>query len=76
MAWMEQIVSLVRDYLHAEAGAGYPLLRQIPSTRATACLDYLDSIPPAERGNYWTRALGLPRWALCLRRLRSRRFSN
>jgi len=29
---MEQIVSLVRDYMHAEADAGYPLLRQIPST--------------------------------------------
>ena len=46
---MEQIVSLVRDYLHAEADAGYPLLRQIPSTRATACFDYLESISPAER---------------------------
>src|SRR5437588_3669746 len=30
---MEQIVSLVRDYMQAEADAGYPLLRQIPSTR-------------------------------------------
>jgi hypothetical protein len=46
---MEQIVSLVRDCMHAEADAGYPLLRQIPSTRATACFDYLDSISPAER---------------------------
>ena len=46
---MEQIVSLVRDYMHAEADAGYPLLRQIPSTRATACFDYLESISPAER---------------------------
>src|SRR5690242_17819382 len=46
---MEQIVSLVRDYMHAEAGAGYPLLRRIPSTRATICLDYLESISPAER---------------------------
>ena len=46
---MEQVVSLVRDCMHAEADAGYPLLRQIPSTRATACFDYLDSISPAER---------------------------
>jgi len=46
---MEQIVSLVRDYTHAEADAGYPLLRQIPSTRATASFDYLESISPAER---------------------------
>ena len=46
---MEQIVSLVRDYTHAEADAGYPLLRQIPSTRATACFDYLESISPAEQ---------------------------
>src|SRR5215813_1104780 len=46
---MEQIVSLVRDYMHAEADASYPLLRQIPSTRATACFDYLESISPAER---------------------------
>ena len=46
---MEQIVSLVRDYMHAEADAGYPLLRQIPSTRATACFDYLESISLAER---------------------------
>lgn len=46
---MEQIVSLVRDYMHAEADAGYPLLRQVPSTRATACFDYLESISPAER---------------------------
>ena len=46
---MEQIVSLVRDYMHAEADAGYPLLRRIPSTRATVCLDYLESISPAER---------------------------
>jgi hypothetical protein len=46
---MEQIFSLVRDYMHAEADGGYPLLRQIPSTRATACFDYLESISPAER---------------------------
>jgi hypothetical protein len=46
---MEQIVSLVRDYMHGEADADYPLLRQIPSTRATVCLDYLESISPAER---------------------------
>src|SRR5271165_2587779 len=46
---MEQIVALVRDYMHAEADAGYPLLRQIPSTRATACFDYLESTSSAER---------------------------
>jgi len=46
---MEQIVSLVRDYLHVEADAGYPLLRQIPSTRSTVNFDYLESITPAER---------------------------
>jgi len=46
---MEQIVSLVRDYMHAEAYAGYPLLRQIPSTRATVCFDYLESISLGER---------------------------
>ena len=46
---MEQIVSLVRDYMHAEADAGYPLLRQIPSTRSTVYFDYFESISPAER---------------------------
>src|SRR5579862_7614923 len=46
---MELFVSLVRDYMHAEADAGYPLLRQIPSTRSTVCFDYLESISPAER---------------------------
>jgi hypothetical protein len=49
MAEMEQIVSLIRDHMHAEADAGYPLLRRIPSTYATACFDYLESISPAER---------------------------
>jgi hypothetical protein len=46
---MEHIASLVRDYLRAETDAGYPLLRHVPSTRATACFDYLESISPAER---------------------------
>jgi hypothetical protein len=46
---MEHIVSLICDHMHAEADAGYPLLRRIPSTHATACFDYLESIPPAER---------------------------
>lgn len=46
---MEQIVSVVRDYMHAEADAGYPLLRRIPSTHATACFDYLETISPSER---------------------------
>jgi hypothetical protein len=46
---MEQIVSLVRDYMHAEAEAGYPLLRRIPSTHATFCFDYLENISPHER---------------------------
>ena len=49
MAEMEQIVSWVHDHMHAEADAGYPLLRRIPSTHATACFDYLESISPAER---------------------------
>lgn len=48
---MEQIVSMVRDYMHAEAeaDAGYPLLRQIPSSRSTVYFGYLESISPAER---------------------------
>ena len=46
---MEQIVSLIRVHMHAEADAGYPLLRRIPSTHATACFDYLGSVSPAER---------------------------
>jgi hypothetical protein len=46
---MEQIVSLIRGHMHAEADAGNPLLRRIPSTRATAWCDYLESISPAER---------------------------
>ncbi|HJZ75421.1 MAG TPA: hypothetical protein VKE51_26990 [Vicinamibacterales bacterium] len=46
---MEQIVSLIRDHMHAEADAGYPLLRRIPSTGATACFDYLESISPVDR---------------------------
>ena len=46
---MEQIASLVRDYMYAEADAGYPLLRRVPSTHATAWFDYLDRISLAER---------------------------
>ena len=46
---MEQIVSLVRDRMSAEAATGYPLLRRIPSTRTTVCFDYLDNISPAEQ---------------------------
>jgi hypothetical protein len=46
---VEQIFSLIRDHMHAEADAGFPLLQRIPSTRATACFDYLESISPAER---------------------------
>src|SRR5262245_19189850 len=49
MREMERIVSVIRDHLHAEADAGYPLLRRIPSTHATACFDYLESVSPAER---------------------------
>jgi hypothetical protein len=45
---VDQIVSLILDHMHAEAGAGYPLLRRIPSTRATACFDYLESISTTE----------------------------
>jgi len=60
---MESIVSLVREYMHAEADDGYPLLRRIPSTRATVCFDYLESISPAEREELldtraWVTALG------------------
>ena len=44
-----EIVSLIRDHMHAEADASYPLLRRIPSTHATACFDYLESISAAER---------------------------
>jgi hypothetical protein len=46
---MEQIASMIREHMHAEAAAGYPLLRRIPSTHATACFDYIESISPAER---------------------------
>jgi len=46
---MEQIVSLIREHMHAEANAAYPLLRRIPSTHAIACFDYLENISPAER---------------------------
>jgi len=46
---MEQIVSLIRDHMHVEADAGYPLLRRIPSSHATACFDYLESVSPADR---------------------------
>ena len=52
MARMEQIASLVRDYMHAEADAGYPLLRRIPSTHTTACFDYLESISRGEREEF------------------------
>ena len=44
-----EIVSLIRDHMHAEADASYPLLRRIPSTHATACFDYLERISPAEQ---------------------------
>lgn len=46
---MEQIVSWIRDHMHAEADAGYPLLKRIPSTHATACFDHLESSSSAER---------------------------
>jgi hypothetical protein len=46
---MEPIVSLIRNHMHAEAEAGYPLLRRVPSTHATACFDYFESISTAER---------------------------
>ena len=46
---MEQIFSLIREHMRAEADAGYPLLRRIPSTHATACFDYIESMSPAER---------------------------
>jgi len=49
MPEMEQIVSLIREHLRVEADEGYPLLRRIPSTNATAYVDYLESISPAER---------------------------
>jgi hypothetical protein len=49
MPEMEQIVSLIRDHMHAVVDASYPLLRRIPSRHATACFDYLESISPAER---------------------------
>jgi hypothetical protein len=44
MVEMEQIVSLIRDHMRAEADAGYLLLRRIPSTYATDCFVYLESI--------------------------------
>jgi len=46
---MEQIFRLVRDHLQAEADAGYPLLRRIPSTHATVCFDYMAGVSQAER---------------------------
>jgi hypothetical protein len=46
---MDQIVSLTRGHMHLEADDGYPLLRRIPSTHATACFDYLESLSPSER---------------------------
>src|SRR5262245_58399789 len=46
---MEQILSVIRSHMRAEADAGYPLLRRIPSTHATACFDYIESMSPAER---------------------------
>src|SRR5207248_4248685 len=39
----------VRDYMHSESEAGFPSLRSIPSTRATAFFDYLENISPGER---------------------------
>jgi hypothetical protein len=46
---MKQVVSLIREHMHAEADAAYPLLRRIPSTHAIACFDYLENISPPER---------------------------
>jgi hypothetical protein len=46
---MEHVFSVVRDYMHSESEAGFPSLRSIPSTRATAFFDYLENISPAER---------------------------
>jgi hypothetical protein len=49
MLKMEHVFSVVRDYMHSESEAGFPSLRSIPSTRATAFFDYLENISPAER---------------------------
>jgi len=49
---MEPIYSVVRSHLHLEADAGYQLLRRVPSTRATAFFDYLDTISLQERDEY------------------------
>ena len=46
---MQRIVSVIREHMHAEADADYPLLRRIPSTRATVYFDYLEDVSPAER---------------------------
>ena len=73
---MEQIVSLIRGHMHVEADAGYPLLRRIPSTHATACFDHLESISPAEREELLGARARAAALGLCLRRLPSRRFCN
>ena len=49
MPQVEQIASLIREHMQAEADAAYPLLRRIPSTHAIAWFDYLESVSPAER---------------------------
>jgi len=76
MAEMERIASLVRDYMHAEADAGYPFLRRIPSTHATTCFDYLESISPTEREEFLDAHARVTALGFVLTPVRSRRFCN
>jgi hypothetical protein len=46
---MEKIAGLCRQHLQSEAAAGYPLVRRLPSSRATAFLDYVEGISELER---------------------------
>lgn len=44
---MDRLIGFFREDFHSEASAGYPLIRRIPSSRATAFLDYVEGISPS-----------------------------
>jgi hypothetical protein len=65
----EQACSHFAEVLHAEAGAGFPRLRQIPSTDVIQFLDFMSDLPAARRDAFigqqaqWWAAVQLQRAA-------------
>jgi hypothetical protein len=65
----EQMRSHLAEALHEESGAGFPRLRQIPSTAVIQFLDFLSDLQPARRDTFiaqqaqWWAAIHLQRSA-------------